>query len=107
VVEPESRYILTFKPGSPEMIVFAAAALVGAGFAVFITVISRAFACGEGSSDDCTAGSALLVISGVGVVPVLGMLVESARRRGHPWYWFFAAVIVYALWGVVVLSVWP
>ena len=89
------------------MVIVSVTALVGAGLAVFITVIGRAFACGEGSSDDCAAGSALLVISAVGVVPVLGMVVESARRRGHPWYWFFAAVIVYVLWGVVLLSVWP
>ena len=82
------------------MVVLAIAALVGAAIAVFISFVVRALACGEG---DCAGASAPLVVACAGVAPLLGMLVESARRRGHPWYWFFAAAFVYAFWGVVFL----
>jgi multisubunit Na+/H+ antiporter MnhB subunit len=102
MAEPEPRYVLTFKPGSPEIIVVAIAALVGAGFTIFFSFVLRSLSCGEG---DCGEGFlAMLVIACAGVAPLLGMLVESVRRRGHPWYWFFAAAFVYAFWGVVLLS---
>lgn len=85
------------------MVVLAIAALVGACLAIAFSYLVHELACGEG---DCYAGySAMLVIACAGVVPVLGMLVESARRRGHPWYWFFAAVFVYGFWAVVFLSI--
>jgi hypothetical protein len=55
-------------------------------------------------SGDCGGGTALLVIALVGLAPVVGMVVESARRGGHPWYWFFASLFVYGFWAVVFLS---
>jgi phosphatidylserine decarboxylase len=39
VPEPEPRYILTFKPGTPEMVVVAVAALVGASIVVFFSFV--------------------------------------------------------------------
>ncbi len=107
MAEPEPRYVLTFKPGSPEMVVMSTIALVGAAIAVLVSWVARALICGEVMSSDsnvCGGGTALLAISLAGLVPVVGMVVESARRRGHPWYWFFAAVFVYGFWGVVILS---
>ena len=105
--EPEPRYVLTFKPGSPEMIVVSVIALVGAGIAVLVSWLLRALICGEvfsNDSEDCGGGTALLVIALVGLAPVLGMVVTSTRRHGHPWYWFFAGVFVYGFWAVVFLS---
>jgi hypothetical protein len=107
VPETEPRYVLTFKPGSPEMIVVSLLALVGGGIAVLVSWVLRALICGEvldNSSDSCRGGTALLVVALVGLAPVVGMVVESARRRGHPWYWFFAGVFVYGFWAVVFLS---
>jgi hypothetical protein len=85
------------------MVVVATAALVGATAALAISFVARSVGCGE-AGGHCGGGTALLVIACAGVVPVLGMLIESGRRRGHPWYWFVAAAVVYALWGVVLLS---
>jgi hypothetical protein len=85
------------------MVVVAVAALVGAAFAILFSFAVGSYVCGEG---DCEGSSAPLVIACVGVAPLLGMLVESVRRRGHPWYWFIAAAFIYAFWGVVSLSLW-
>jgi hypothetical protein len=89
------------------MILVSVMALVGAGIAVLVSWLLRALICGEvfsSDSDDCQGGTALLVIALVGLAPVVGMVVASTRRRGHPWYWFFAGVFVYGLWAVVFLS---
>jgi hypothetical protein len=80
----------------------AIAGLLGAGAAVFFSVVVRAFGCEDG---DCSPGTVLLVIASAGVRPVTAMLIESFRRTGHPWYWFVAGAVVYAFWGVVFASV--
>jgi hypothetical protein len=89
------------------MIVVSVMALVGAGIAVLVSWLLRALICGEvfsNDSDECGGGTALLVIALVGLAPVIGMVVASTRRHGHPWYWFFAGVFVYGFWAVVFLS---
>lgn len=107
VPDPEPRYVLNFKPGSAEMIVVSVLALVGAAIAVLVSWVLRALICSEvleNRSDSCEGGTALLVVAMVGLAPVVGMVVESTRRRGHPWYWFFAGVFVYGFWAVFFLS---
>ncbi len=103
MAEREPRYVLTFRPGTPEMVVVAAAALIGAAAAVAISFVARSVGCGE-ANGDCGAGTALLVGACAGAIPVLAMLIESGRRHGHPWYWFVAAAVVYAFWAVMFLS---
>jgi zinc transporter ZupT len=93
----------TLPPSAPIATAIAIAGLLGAGVAVFFSLVVRAFACEDG---DCSGGgTALLVIACAGVLPVIAMLIESRRRRGHPWYWFVAGAVVYAFWGVVFTSV--
>jgi hypothetical protein len=107
MAEPEPRYVLTFKPATPEMVVVSLAALVGAGVAVFFSWVVNEIACeGAASPEDCGhGGTALLTIALIGLVPALGMVVESARPGGHPWYWFLAGALVYGFWAVVFASV--
>jgi len=71
---------------------------------VAIPFVAHAVGCGE-AGGECSGNTALVVIACVGLVPVLGMLIESARSRGHPWYWFFAAAFVYGFWAVVFMAV--
>ena len=52
----------------------------------------------------CGGGAGVLTIALVGLVPVLGMVVESTRRRGHPWYWFFIGACVYVVRAVAFQS---
>jgi hypothetical protein len=92
----------TRPPSSIFATAVAIAGLLGVGAAVFFSVVVRAFGCEDG---DCSPGTALLVVSCAGVVPVIAMLIESFRRTGHPWYWFVAGAIVYAFWGVLFMSV--
>jgi hypothetical protein len=89
------------------MIVVSVLALVGAGIAVLVSWVLRALICGEvleSRSDDCRGGTALFVVALVGLAPVVGMVVESTRRHGHPWRWFSAGALVYGFWAVVFLS---
>jgi hypothetical protein len=90
-------------PSSTVATAIALVGLLGVGAAVFFSLVIRAFDCE--SYDGCSGGgTALLVIACAGALPVIAMLVESRRRRGHPWYWFVAAALAYGFWGVVFLS---
>jgi hypothetical protein len=99
----DPRYVATFRPGSPEMVAVAIVALLGAVAAVAISVVARSIACGE-SSGDCDGGTVLVVIASVGLLPTLGMVAESSRRRG-PWYWFLGAALVYAFWTIAFAAI--
>jgi hypothetical protein len=37
---------------------------------------------------DRRGNAAVVALARAGVVSVIGMLVESRRRNGHPWHWF-------------------
>jgi hypothetical protein len=77
--------------------------LIGAGAAISISIVARAFTC-EDAGDSCAGGTALVAIACLGLVPPLGMLVASARPRGHPWYWFVTGAFIYGFWAVVFMS---
>jgi hypothetical protein len=98
----EPRYVATFRPGTPEMMIVAGLVVVGAIAALAISLLVRQLACGLGH-EGCTAteGFASSVFALAGVFPALGMFVASARRRGHPWRWFVATAFVYFWWGLV------
>lgn len=99
VAKPEPRYVLSFRPGTAEMVVVGVLVVLGAAVAVGVTWIAREITCGE-SDSDCGGARALLIVAIVGLMPALGMLITSGRRTGHPWRWFVATVLVYAVWGV-------
>jgi hypothetical protein len=93
----------TLSPSSTIATAIAIVGLLGVAAAIFFSLVIRAFGCDD--ADGCSGGgTALVVIACAGALPVIGMLVESRRRRGHPWYWFIAAAFVYAFWGVVFMS---
>lgn len=96
----EPRYVVTFRPGTPEMIVVGVLTVVGAGFGTLLALIIRSYDCGEGRNGCSTEGLVQLVIASTGLILALAMLVESSRSRGRPWRWFAAAAIVYAVWVV-------
>lgn len=103
--EFEPRYVLSFRSGTPEMIVVGVCTVLGAAFVVLFAYVVREFVCAEASSE-CSSGALVqLVIACVGLIPALGTLVASARRRGHPWRWFLVTVISYAFWALFPLSV--
>ncbi len=77
---------------------------LGACFAAFVAYVWRWVDCC--SESGLTAGSestTQLVVAIAGIVPASGMLVQSIRGRGHPWRWFYATAIVYAVWAVLVV----
>lgn len=45
------------------------------------------------------------LVAALGIVPAVGMLVESVRGRRSAWYWLLATFVVYGVWGVLV-AVW-
>jgi hypothetical protein len=97
VAEPEPRYVATFRPETLEMVTVAFLVLLGAVFVVGFAQVAR----GICEDSDCSSeGRVLLIVAVVGFVRALAMLVESGRTRGHPWPWFFATVLVYAIWAV-------
>lgn len=97
MAEPEPRYVATFRPGTPEMVIVAFLVVLGAVFVAGLTQVAR----GICEDSECSSeGRILLIVAVVGLVPALAMLIESGRRRGHPWPWFFATVFIYAIWAV-------
>lgn len=87
------------------MMVVSAIALVGAVVAVVISWVAKEIQCeGVASRDECGGGEWLLAVALLGLVPVVGMVIESARRRGHPWYWFLVGAFVYGFWAIVFQS---
>ena len=101
MAEPEPRYVATFRPGTPEMVIVAVLIVLGAAFAVGLAWIAREIECSAEAYSECSGeGMVQLIIVIAGLVPALGTLVESGRKRGHPWLWFIATVLVYAVWGL-------
>lgn len=87
------------------MIVVGVCTVLGGALAVFFAYVFREFECyAEAWSECSTGGLVQLVIACVGLVPALGTLVASARRRGHPWRWFLVTAIFYGFWALFPLS---
>ncbi len=95
----EPRYVVRFRPGSPEMLVVGFTTFFGACFAVVTALSFRFVDCAVEASSECTTpGRVQLLIAFAGVIPALGTLVHAIRRRGHPWRWFSVTALSYALW---------
>ena len=102
--EPEPRYVATFRPGSPELVILAILVLIGAVLAVGLSWAARELVCGEKLQGDCDGGIPVGLVAIAGLIPALGMVVSSARQGGHPWRWFMATASVYALWGLAFMG---
>ena len=99
-----TRYVPTFKPGTPGMFIVGMLVLAGALVVSYLAFVIRAVDCGADSESECSQESLTqLVIACVGVAPAVGMVVASARRRGHPWRWFLATVVIHAFWIIFIL----
>jgi hypothetical protein len=78
--------------------------VVGTCFATFVANVWRwVECCSESGLQASPAGERQLVVAALGLIPALGTLVSSLRTRGHPWNWFCATVLVYAVWGVLIV----
>ena len=102
----ERTYTATFRPGTPETIVVGVLTVAGALFAIYIANVLRFVDCANEAWSECsTPGLVQLLIAWAGLLPALGTLVSTIRKRGHPWRWFAATGLVYAGWLVYVFGV--
>lgn len=75
--------------------------LLGAGYLAFFAYLLRIIDCHEDTGSVCTtSGLVQLLIALAGLVPALGMMVQSLRGRGRPSYWFAATAVVYVTWAI-------
>ena len=86
-------------------IALAVVAALGACFATYVAWIWRwVDCCVEMDSAATPAGQWQAVVAAIGLVPAFGTLLTGLLNRGRPWYWFCASVVVYAVWGLLVLA---
>lgn len=98
----KARATLHFRAGSLEMVVVGLLTLAGALVATWTAITFRFVDCANEASSECSSqGQHQLVVALVGLVPALGTLVASIRKRGRPWRWFLATLVFYAVWGLL------
>jgi hypothetical protein len=87
------------------MVILSGLGVLGAAFVVYVALLVRWLECdGENASGCSTGGLIQFVLALIGLALAIGMLVASARARGHPWRWFAAAIPVYALWAIFLVE---
>lgn len=104
MVDPEPRYVLTFRPGTAEAFFVGLFKVLGAAFAVYVSEVLRFVDCANEAWSECSdAGLVQKALAYAGLAPAAATLVASRRTHGHPWRWFGVSALVYAAWGFVVL----
>lgn len=75
--------------------------LLGAFVLSSLAWLFRVIDCSEESYSTCsTSGRVQLLMALAGLVPALGMMIQSGRGRGRPALWLLATALVYATWGL-------
>jgi hypothetical protein len=94
---PWSRAAGTHNRGTP----LACLTLLGAFVLSSLAWLFRVIDCSEESYSTCsTSGRVQLLMALAGLVPALGMMIQSGRGRGRPALWLLATALVYATWGL-------